>query len=109
MIKKSILCSILVCTAVLLFAHPISLEARSHCRGPHIQIGFGGTFGSRPEPTYVVRRYVRPVRPAVYVVQEPYCAPVYAYPAPQVAYLEEVYVPKAPRPLSFAGLSFSWN
>lgn len=108
MIQKTFFLSLLALTAVLVFAQPSQAEARGHCRSStRVQVGVGNAYYN---DACVVRRYARPVVvPApVYVAQPCYtCAPVYAYPAP--AYVEEVYVAPAPRPIGFGGLSFSWN
>jgi hypothetical protein len=110
MIKKIVFLSFAVLTAVTLFAKPAEAEAKSHCRrSSSVQLNVGQTYRN---DAYVMRRYARPaaVPAAVYVPEYralPYYTPVYAYPAP--VYVEEVYVAPAPRPMTFGGLSFSWN
>lgn len=102
--KKTILCSVFVLMA-LMFIQEAPLEARGHHRSSHVQVGIGAQIGVRD--AYVARRYVRPVAQRVYVAPGPYYAPAYVYPVQ--AYVEDVYVAPAPRPLTFGGLSFSWN
>lgn len=107
--KKTFFYSLLALTAVMLFAHAPSAEARGHHRsGTRVQVNVGNDYGCCRD-AYVVRRYA----PAVYaqpviVQQAQYYTPVYAY---QPAYVEEVYVAPAPRvrPFALGGLSFSWN
>lgn len=111
--NKVFFCSLFSIMAVLLLAQSTPLEARHHhCRSSHVQVGVGANMVARD--AYVARRYVRPVvasRPVI-VAQDPYCySPVYAY-APAYAapvYVEEVYVAPRPRPVTFGGLSFSFN
>jgi hypothetical protein len=110
--KKTFLFTLTV-LAGLLFFQSATVEAREHrhrgCHGhgPRVQVTVGNTYG---QDVYVVRRYVQPVAPIVYVPATPYAAPVavpvaYAIPA-SPAYVEDVYV--APRrPISFAGLFLS--
>lgn len=110
--NKVFFCSLFSIMAVLLFAQSAPLEARhQHCRSSsRVQVGLGANMVTRD--TYVARRYVRPVvasRPVI-VAQDPYYySPVYApvYAAP--VYVEEVYVAPRPRPVTFGGLSFSFN
>lgn len=104
--KKTFFYSLLLLTAVMLFAQIPSAEARGH-RRTNVQLNIGtGCYGCRD--AYVVRRYAPPVyAQPVFVQPAPYYAPVYAYPAP-VPVVEEVYVAR-PRPVALGGLSFSWN
>lgn len=108
--KKTIFYTIFTLTALLLFSQSTPLEARPHRhhhRSTHVQVGLGAGFSARD--TYVARRYVRPAVQPVYMVPTTYPTPVYVYTAP--VYVEEVYLAPAPayRPLTFGGLSFSWN
>ena len=111
--QKTFFFSLAALTALMLFTQNPSVEAREHGRRSNrtsFNVSVGSAYPCRN--TYVVQRYVQPVAPApvYYYPQGGYAAPVYAAPvyvAP--TYVEEVYVAPAPRPLSFAGLSFSWN
>lgn len=110
--KKTFLYSLLVLTAVMLFADIPSAEARGHRRSnTNVQVNVGNCYDCND--AYVVRRYARPapvyvqpvyVQPAYYA---PAYAPAYAYAPP--AYMEEVYVAPVRRPFALGGLSFSWN
>lgn len=96
-------------TFTLVFALHSSAEAR-HCRSSSVHVGVGSGYVARSVP--VVRRAPAPVVMApVYVPAAPYYYAPYGTPMyvcqPQ-PYVEEVYVAR-PAPLSFGGLSFSWN
>jgi len=107
--KKSFFFSLAALTAVLLFTQIPSAEAR-HRNNTRVQLNVANVYPGCD--ACVVRRSPRPMvvaapvyAPGPVYAYRPYCAPVYAYPAP--VYVEEVYM--APRPSIFSGLSFSWN
>jgi len=104
--KKLFACTLLALTALLLFAQSPSVEAREHHHSTRVQLNLGNHYVQRD--AYVVRRYVRPVAPVIIARPAPYLTPVYVAPVQQ-AYVEEVHVAPACRPLSFGGLSFSFN
>lgn len=112
--QKTFFYSLLTLTALLLFVQSPSAEAREHSRrgsSTNVHVGVGTAAPCRNN--YTVQRHVRPA--PTYYYAPVYAAPVYAAPvygAPVYAepvYVEEVYVAPAPRPFSFAGLSFSWS
>lgn len=103
--KKTFFCSLLALTAIMLFAHVPSAEARRHSR-TSVQLNLGNYYGG---DAYIVRRPAPVVYAQPVIVQPaPYCPPVYAY---QPTYVEEVRVVPGyrPRPFALGGLSFSWN
>lgn len=117
--KKTFIFSLLAITALLTFASPSIAEARHHRNysRTNVEVNVGG-YAAPCRETRIVRQYIRPAPAVVYVPQTTYYAPAYtstvftpAYvaPAPAQVYVEDVYVAPRCRPLSFSGLSFSWN
>lgn len=101
--NKTLLFSLLALLA-LTVGWQVPAEAKERCRHckSHFQIGIGSRI-QQPQ-TYVVRRYAPP--PVIVVPPAGSYAPIVAYPSP---YVEEVYLVPSPAPVSFGGLSFSWN
>lgn len=116
--RQAFFYSLLTLAAVVAFVQPTTAEARGHhrghCRGTSFQFNVGAVAVPRNE-TYIVRRYQHVVPgtivavPATTVIAPgcygPYCPPpAVIYPAP--AYVEQVYVQPAPRPVGLSGFSF---
>jgi hypothetical protein len=101
----------LAALAVLFFCQSVPAEARHHYQRNNAQVQLNIGNGPGYREGYVVRRYIaavpRPAAPIAYYPAVPYATPVYAAPSP--LYVEEVYVAPVRRPLTFAGLSLSWN
>lgn len=109
MIKKSFLFVVTGLMATLFIAQSSTAEARHCCHNPRVQVNVG-TCVSAPR-AYVIQRYPRQIAYAPVVAPAVPCtAPIYTNPVYVVApgYVEEVVVVPQ-RPLSFGGLSFSWN
>lgn len=108
MIKKTFFLTLFSLTCLLLVTKHTQAEARSHCRSnTRVQVNLGTPYSD----AHVLHCYTHPVVVTrtiqiPQVARRTYYTPTYAHQVP-AAYVEEYYV--APRPISFGGLSFSWN